>query len=98
MADLSEPARELREKIDERRATVAVVGLGYVGLPLVETMHAAGFRVVGYDRDGDKIRKLRAGENYLRHLGEEMTRELAASDRFVPTDNPELLRGALELA
>ncbi len=66
-------------------ATVGVVGLGYVGLPLVRAMHAGGFGVVGFDVDGSKIEKLRRGEAYLKHLGDELVRTLAASERFVAT-------------
>ena len=45
------PAEQLSEKLQSRTATVAVVGLGYVGLPLVRVMHDAGFSVLGYDND-----------------------------------------------
>lgn len=65
--------------------TVGVVGLGYVGLPLVRAMHDAGFRVTGYDVDADKIAMLRRGEAYLKHLGADFPRQLASSDRFTPT-------------
>ena len=41
-------AQELARKLEDRSATIAVVGLGYVGLPLVRAMHGAGFRVLGF--------------------------------------------------
>jgi UDP-N-acetyl-D-glucosamine dehydrogenase len=75
-------------RFNARDATVGVVGLGYVGLPLVRAMHEAGFRVVGFDIDAGKIERLRRGEAYLKHLGEEMIRELARSPRFSPTSDP----------
>jgi UDP-N-acetyl-D-glucosamine dehydrogenase len=78
----------LLQRLTSRTATVGVVGLGYVGLPLVRAMHEAGFRVVGFDIDPQKVRMLRAGEAYLRHLGEDLPRRLAASDRFLPTSQP----------
>jgi UDP-N-acetyl-D-glucosamine dehydrogenase len=76
------------EKFNRRHATVGVVGLGYVGLPLVRAMHDAGFQVVGFDIDPAKIEMLKRGKPYLHHLGEALPRTLAASDRFVPTTSP----------
>lgn len=89
---MPEFARSLLSRFVARDATVGVVGLGYVGLPLVRAMHAAGFRVIGFDIDPEKIRRLREGQAYLKHLGEELPRELAKSDRFTPTCDPESLR------
>jgi UDP-N-acetyl-D-glucosamine dehydrogenase len=87
-------AATLREKIDKRTATVGVVGLGYVGLPLVKAIHEAGFGVIGYDIDETKIRKLRAGENYIHHLGDDFSRDIAKSKRFRATSAPADLRDA----
>lgn len=84
---LSDAAKQLSEKLEKRTATVAVVGLGYVGLPLVRVMHDAGFSVIGFDNDVKKIQMLEKGEAYLRHLGDELVEGLAASDRFRPTAN-----------
>jgi len=50
--------RQLRERIEDRSAVVAVVGLGYVGLPLAAEFHSAGFRVIGFDTDEEKIEML----------------------------------------
>ena len=75
----------LHNRITTGRALVGIIGLGYVGLPLARAMHEAGYRVLGFDIDPVKIEALAAGTNYLKHLGEAMTRELAASDRFEAT-------------
>jgi UDP-N-acetyl-D-glucosamine dehydrogenase len=56
----------LIEKFRARNALVAVVGLGYVGLPLVVRMAEAGFRTLGLDIDADKVAKLGAGQTYLK--------------------------------
>jgi len=85
---MNEYAHTLIDKFSQRNATIGVVGLGYVGLPLVRAMHAAGFRVVGFDIDPEKIEFLKAGTPYLKHLGADLTQELAASDRFTPTSDP----------
>ncbi|HLP85228.1 MAG TPA: nucleotide sugar dehydrogenase [Phycisphaerales bacterium] len=81
----------LLAKFSTAHATIGVVGLGYVGLPLVRALHAAGFRVIGFDIDASKIEKLTKGEAYLKHLGDTLVRELAASDRFTPTSDPSAL-------
>ena len=88
---MNELAIGMQKKFTSRSATVGVVGLGYVGLPLVRAMHAAGFGVVGFDVDPEKIAQLKAGTPYLKHLGAELVQELAASPRFAPTSTPEPL-------
>ncbi len=85
---MTDPANELKTRIQDRSATVAVIGLGYVGLPLVRTMHNAGFSVMGYDQDPAKITMLANGQTYLRHLGEDLVTRLAASQRFQATADP----------
>ncbi|MHC4414414.1 MAG: nucleotide sugar dehydrogenase [Planctomycetota bacterium] len=90
----TDPAIALKDRLQAKTATVAVVGLGYVGLPLVRAVHGAGFRVIGYDADAAKISMLARGENYLHHLGNELAERLAASDRFQPTSNPKTLAAA----
>ncbi len=76
---------KLLEKIGDRSAVVGVIGLGYVGLPLASALVRAGYGVLGFDTDGDKIDALADGRNYIGHLGEAMTREMKASGRFQPT-------------
>lgn len=73
--------QKLSERIERREAVVAVIGLGYVGLPLADAVAAAGFPVIGIDRDPEKIALLERGETYLPHLGEQMTRRLAGNAR-----------------
>jgi UDP-N-acetyl-D-glucosamine dehydrogenase len=58
----------LLEAIGTRTARVGVVGLGYVGLPLVLLFEEAGFRVLGFDVDEEKTAKLARGESYIRHI------------------------------
>lgn len=79
------PMSELLTKFVSKSCTVAVVGLGYVGLPTVRAFHDAGFNVIGFDIDESKIKKLRAGEAYLKHLGSDWITALAKSPRFKPT-------------
>ncbi len=76
-----ESARRARAPLQ----TVAVIGLGYVGLPLSRAMWAAGHRVIGLDNDPAKVHRLGRGECYLRHLGADFVAEMLASGRFEPT-------------
>ncbi len=86
-------ADRLIERFTSRQATVGVVGLGYVGLPLVRAMHDAGHRVIGFDIDESKVRMLKQGHAYLKHLGDDLVAALASSDRFLPTSRPGDLTG-----
>jgi UDP-N-acetyl-D-glucosamine dehydrogenase len=57
--------QELLEKIEARTMQVAVVGLGYVGLPLAVEKAAAGFKTVGFDVQTQKVEQVNAGRNYI---------------------------------
>lgn len=85
---------DLRTRLKDRSASIAVIGLGYVGLPLAGAIHEAGFTVIGYDVDESKIQKLKAGQSYIKHLGDELTRQLGSSKRFTPTSDVDALRKA----
>jgi len=82
-------AKDLKQRLASPQATVGVIGLGYVGLPLGLTMAEAGKRVIGFDVDGSKIEKLAAGKSYIRHI--EGERIAQAHERFrATTDFSEL--------
>ena len=76
---------ELKQKIEKNEAIVGVIGLGYVGLPLMRAFSLAGMRVIGFDVDQKKIDSLHRGENYLKHLGEDYVKQMVASGRFDAT-------------
>jgi UDP-N-acetyl-D-glucosamine dehydrogenase len=63
------PLEELLLKISTRHAKVGVIGLGYVGLPLVLLFEEAGFPVLGFDVDPSKTEALNRGDSYIRHIG-----------------------------
>jgi UDP-N-acetyl-D-glucosamine dehydrogenase len=88
MAEPHTPAARLEHRIQDRSATVAVVGLGYVGLPLLRAFFQAGFAVVGYDIDREKVEQLRRGDSYLKHLGTDFVAAMARSPKFLPTSDP----------
>ncbi|HEV8432969.1 MAG TPA: nucleotide sugar dehydrogenase [Thermoanaerobaculia bacterium] len=72
-------------KIETRTARIGVIGLGYVGLPLVLLFEEAGFEVVGFDVDQKKVEALGRGESYIRHIGEERIRRAFQGSRAVAT-------------
>ena len=75
-------AAGLIDRITAREARVAVIGLGYVGLPLVELFAAARFRVLGFDIDPVKVECLNRGESYIGHVNSERVAAMRASGRF----------------
>src|SRR6516165_5664703 len=81
-------AHELQSRIEARTARVAVVGLGYVGLPLAETFAWGGYPVLGFDVDAAKVAMLKRGHSYIGHICPERVAELIASGRFDATDDP----------
>lgn len=74
---------DLIEKIQTRSARIGIIGLGYVGLPLVFEFCKAGFEVTGFDIDPVKIGKLEKGESYIKHLSSSLVAE--AAPKFTPT-------------
>ena len=84
----------LQKKIQQNEALVGVIGLGYVGLPLLRAFWHAGMRVIGFDIDPRKISMLKKGESYLKHFGEDFVGDMAKSDRFDVTHDFARLREA----
>jgi UDP-N-acetyl-D-glucosamine dehydrogenase len=78
-------APELKQAISNKTATVGVVGLGYVGLPLIQAFIKAGFRTMGFDIDQSKVKRLLAGESYIGHIPSDWIAEWIETRRFVPT-------------
>ena len=78
---------ELKQRIETCTARVGVIGLGYVGLPLVRALVDSGFSVIGFDIDPDKVAALNAGRSYIRHIGDAVITELRASGRFRATSD-----------
>ncbi len=84
----------LLRRIEKREFTVAIVGLGYVGLPLALAFVRAGFRTLGVDIDARKAELLRTGQSYLRHIDVAPLAAALGEGMFVPTDDFEVLRDA----
>ena len=87
-------AEQLRSRIADRSVTVAVIGLGYVGLPLASAFAHAGVRTLGVDIDPGKPEAIAAGRDYLPHLGEGFAARLRDTGRFIATTDFGVLREA----
>jgi UDP-N-acetyl-D-glucosamine dehydrogenase len=84
---LIEPVQFLLDKISENSLQVAIVGLGYVGLPLAVSFASAGVKVIGFDKSGTKVAKINAGENYITDISDELWQEvLTRKSLFATTD------------
>lgn len=75
----------LLKKIKERKASVGIIGLGYVGLPLVREFYRAGFKVTGFDIDQKKINMLNTGKSYINHIPSADIKALSKEGRFRAT-------------
>ena len=76
---------DLREAIAARRARAGVIGLGYVGLPLLAELAEAGFDAVGLDVDRGRVEAIGRGESYVADVPGEALRALAAAGRLRAT-------------
>lgn len=70
-----------------REAVIGVIGLGYVGLPLVCAVCAQGFKSIGFDIDADKIERLNKGQSYIGNIHNDKISSLVTSGAFAPTEN-----------
>ena len=73
---------ELIRKIESHEAVIGVIGLGYVGLPLVLRFGEVGFNVIGFDVDPEKRDTLNAGNSYIRHIDGSRVATLRKADKF----------------
>src|SRR4029079_5768702 len=83
--DLVLMAIALEQAIRDKKAVVGVVGLGYVGLPLIRAFVAACYRTLGFDVDNRKVEKLLAGKSYIGHIPAEWISDCIQSGKFTPT-------------
>ena len=88
------PAEALEKSVEARTATIAVVGLGYVGLPLLLEFNRGGFPVLGFDVDSAKITALRAGRSYIEHIDARRIATAVSTGRFEVTADPARLAAA----
>src|SRR6476469_931289 len=78
---------QITASIKEKRAHVGVVGLGYVGLPLLTEFARAGFQAIGFEVDSDKAAQINAGDSYIGDVPGSIIKELVEGKRLSATTN-----------
>jgi len=77
--------QNLRDKIKNREAVIGIVGLGYVGLPLIKAFIESGFTSLGYDIDQKKVDSLMQGKSYIGHIPDEWLTSWLGEKKFRAT-------------
>ncbi len=86
--------KELKNKIQRKKARVCIVGLGYVGLPLAVAFAKKGYFVYGFDTSSSRIKKLRGGVKYIVDVEPEEVAALIEKNKFYPTNDESVLKDA----
>ncbi len=63
--------KELKDKLQNKQAKIGIIGLGYVGLPILVAFAKQGFSVLGFDVDLQKISQIKSGHSYIKHIAAE---------------------------
>ena len=84
--------KELVDRFKSGNAKIGVVGLGYVGLPLVMVLAEAGFEIIGVDQDLAKIQAIRQGKSYIEDIGSQALAAYVAEGRIAVSDDYGTLR------
>ncbi|KAB7707403.1 nucleotide sugar dehydrogenase [Bacillus aerolatus] len=95
---ISNTAEQLIAKLETKTATIGVVGLGYVGLPLAVEKAKAGYDVIGFDVQQEKVEKVNRGENYIGDVITADLEELVQSNKLKATSNYSFIRNVDALA
>ena len=84
---MNKRALSLEKTIKAKKAHIGIIGLGYVGLPLLKTFLASGFRVMGFDVDEKKINMLNQGKSYIKHVTAEELKSFLRLQKFQATSD-----------
>ena len=85
MSTKSQSYVDLKSAIESKQFKLGVVGLGYVGLPLVFEFVSSGISVIGVDVNQEKINQLQRGESYIQDISNDQVSACNASTLFTPT-------------
>ncbi len=78
---------KLLKKLERKQAVIGIIGLGYVGLPLMLRYVEVGFTVLGFDIDTGKIDQLNNGESFIKHITSQSIRNAVDQDMFEATND-----------
>ena len=85
-------SESLAQAIRGKSAVIGIIGLGYVGLPLMTAFVKAGFKTMGFDIDQKKVDMLKAGKSYIKHIDASQIASLIQEGKFEPTSDFQRLR------
>lgn len=91
--ELPQAAQRLIKRFEDIEATVGIVGLGYVGLPLAVVMAEAGYKVIGVDNDPAKVELIRRGESSVEDVSSRDLSRLVQAGSIVVSDSSQDLKG-----
>ena len=80
-------ALNLKELLTEKKASIGIVGLGYVGLPLALAYAKVGFKVIGLDIDNKKVEKINNSESYIKHIDKKEIAKYVSKNLLRATTN-----------
>ena len=81
----NKPEKQLKQKLANKTATIGIMGLGYVGLPLAIAFSQAGFKVLGFDTQSKKVNLINKGQSYITDISSKDLAAAVASKRFLAT-------------
>ncbi len=82
----------LKNKIKEKRITVGILGLGYVGLPLAVEFAKAGFSTIGFDIDAAKIKDIQDGHSYINDVSDETLKTVQSNGKFIVSNDKSIIK------
>lgn len=77
----------LERNLRHQKATIGVMGLGYVGLPLVRALRNRDYKVIGFDTDIRKIKLLKENKSYIKSISNKEVEDFKKNDGFIPTND-----------
>ena len=87
MSDTATLAKTLRDRLSDRTATVGIVGMGYVGLPLAIAAQRASFSVIGFDIDQEKVAIINGGKSPIQNIEHDKVKAMVDSKKFHASAN-----------
>lgn len=84
----------LKKKIASKNAVIGVIGMGYIGLSLLDVFGKAGFSLVGFDKSKEKVQMLKKKSSYLNYLSMDFLFSLIRKKKFIPSSDSDILKMA----
>ena len=83
--------KELIKKINSKEVKIGIVGMGYVGLPLIIEFAKQNFKVIGFEIDKERVEKINNGKSYIHHIDDDQIQVMRSNKLIQATSNFKLL-------